>query len=165
MVLSARRSPNYEAPGNVLHAGASVFSMLKATVTFTPRDSSQFIREKIVPGVIAGVAAAQGLIVDEAQAIAPVRSGDFRESIHALDPVDDGKCVRGEVISDVPHAVFVETGTGIRGAASPGALPGATYSTTWPGMESQPTFRPALDTVRRPARDAMASAVRDSLKG
>lgn len=137
--------------------------MLKAKVTFTPRDIGQFIADKIKPGIVAGVAAAQSVIVQEAQAICPVRTGALRDSITAEDPVDDGSAVTGQVSANMSYAGYVEFGTGIRGAASPGAGP-YPYSSTWPGMVAQPYLRPALDTARQSVRGAMASAVRDSLK-
>lgn len=136
--------------------------MLKATVTFTPRDISQFIADKIKPGIAAGVAAAQAVIAQEAQAICPVRTGALRDSITAEDPSDNGTSVCGTVSANMPYAAYVEFGTGIRGAASPGAGP-YPYSSAWPGMVAQPYLRPALDSARQAVRDALASAVRDSM--
>ncbi|WP_371538383.1 HK97 gp10 family phage protein [Streptomyces sp. NBC_00466] len=46
-------------------------------------------------------------VVDAAQAIAPVRSGCFRDSIHA----EDGPAGSVQVVSDLDYSVYVELGT------------------------------------------------------
>lgn len=137
---------------------------LKARVQYTPRSSAgQFIAATITPGVIASVKAAQGLIVQEAQSMCPVRTGALRESIAAVEPDDSGKTVTGAVEATAPYAGYVEFGTGIRGAASPGAGP-YPYSPTWPGMEAQPFLRPALDSTREAVKEVFASNLSIALK-
>jgi HK97 gp10 family phage protein len=85
-------------------------------------------------------------VLEEAEAIVPVDTGELRESGHVVIE-RAGSSVRGVVIFDSPHAAFVEFGTGIRGMESPGAGPGP-YNPSWPGMTAQPYVRPALDTSR-----------------
>jgi len=137
---------------------------LKSRVQFTPRNTSgQFIAAKVTPGVIASVAAAQGLIVQEAQSICPVRTGALRDSIKPEEPDDSGKTVVGAVVASAPYAGYVEYGTGIRGAASAGAGP-YPYSPTWPGMEARPFLRPSLDTAREAVKAVFASQLAISLK-
>ena len=127
----------------------------KATSRFTPRDLVR-AQAAIVPRVVAAITAGCAAVVTEAQAIAPVETGEFRDSIATESVELVGNVVTGTVSATAPHAAFVEFGTGIRGAASLGAGAGP-YSTTWPGMAAQPTLRPAIDTARPAIRDAFAA--------
>ena len=137
---------------------------LKAKVQFTQRgDLGRFIETKVTPGVIASVKAAQGLIVQEAKAMAPVRTGNLRDSIAADDPEETGKSVVGAVTASASYAGYVEYGTGIRGSQSAGAGP-YPYSPTWHGMEAHPFLRPALDTTREAVKELFASNLSISLK-
>lgn len=100
------------------------------------------------------------VILEEAEAIVPVDTGELRESGHTEIEVNGAEAT-GYVVFDSDHAAYVEFGTGQRGAASPGAGDGP-YDPNWPGMVAQPYLRPALDTAR-PAiveifRDNVASA-------
>ncbi len=100
-----------------------------------------------LPGIVAAISEGCEAVVVEAQTIVPVDTGELRDSIHT-EPVEvSGNIVHGSVVADAEHAGFVEFGTGIRGAASPGAGLGP-YSTSWPGMPAQPYMRPATDTAR-----------------
>lgn len=137
---------------------------LKAKVAYTPRGAGgQFITARLTPGVIASVRAAQGLIVQEAQNLAPVRTGALRDSIAASEPEETGKTVVGAVGASAPYAGYLEYGTGVRGAASAGAGP-YPYSASWPGMEARPFLRPALDTTREAVKEIFASALSIALK-
>lgn len=120
---------------------------LSARVQFTPRsDSGRFVEAYITPGVTASVQASCQLIQDRAQEIVPVDTGALRESI-TTEIDTSGKTVVGAVAPHTDYAAYVEFGTGIRGASSPGAGAGP-YSSTWPGMPAQPYMRPALDESR-----------------
>ena len=137
---------------------------LNARVQYSPRgDLGRFIEAKLKPGIAASVAEAQGLIVEEAQRLCPVRTGALRDSIHAEDTQETGKTVVGNVVADAPYAAYVEFGTGIRGASSEGAGKGP-YSPTWPGMEAQPFLRPALDATREAVRETFHSNLSVSLQ-
>ena len=99
------------------------------------------------------------MIKDRAQEIVPVDTGALRESIdyqvyRGIQNIERGGSIGGSAFSvtgivqpDEPYAAYVEFGTGIRGASSPGAGAGP-YSSTWPGMPAQPYMRPALDESR-----------------
>ncbi len=113
--------------------------------------------------MIAGVKAAQGLIVQEAKDLCPVDTGFLRDSIAASEPDETGKTVVGAVVASAPYSSFVEFGTGIRGAASPGAGKGP-YSPTWPGQPAQPYLRPALDSTRTVVKEAFAGSLSVELK-
>lgn len=93
------------------------------------------------------------IVLEEAEAIVPVDTGDLRDSGH-VEAVSD---IQAAVVFDSDHAVYVEYGTGQRGAASPGAGEGP-YDPNWPGMVAQPYLRPALDT----ARPAIVELFRDN---
>jgi hypothetical protein len=86
-------------------------------------------------------------VLEEAEAIVPVDTGELRESGHVEAPKDNAGRVVGSVVFDADHAAYVEYGTGIRGASSEGAGDGP-YNPNWPGMVAQPYLRPALDKAR-----------------
>ncbi len=137
---------------------------LKARVQFTPRsDLGRYIATRVTPGVIAGVKAAQGLIVQEAKDLCPVDTGFLRDSITAGEPDETGKSVVGTVVASAPYAGYVEYGTGQRGASSAGAGP-YPYNPKWPGQAAQPFLRPALDSTRTVVREAFASSLSVELK-
>lgn len=117
---------------------------------YQPRaDSGQFLVAKITEAVTLGITNWADRVLATAQAIVPVRSGELRDSGH-VEVTEAGKTVYAAVVFDSPHSIFVEFGTGQRGAASPGAgdVP---YSPTWPGMPAQPYLRPAFDQHRNEA--------------
>ncbi len=93
------------------------------------------------------------VVLEEAEAIVAVDTGELRDSGH-IEVVSDSSAA---VVFDSDHAAFVEYGTGRRGAASPGAGDGP-YDPNWPGMVAQPYLRPALDT----ARPAIVEIFRDN---
>lgn len=131
---------------------------LSARAQFTPRgDLGRFVETRVTPAVVASVQAACQLIEDRAKELAPVDTGALRDSITTT--IDDsGKTVVGWVQPNVPYSVFVEYGTGIRGAESAGAGAGP-YSSTWPGMVAQPYMRPALDESRGAVLDLFRSNI------
>ncbi len=96
------------------------------------------------------------IVLEEAEAIVPVDTGELRESGHTEIEVKGAEAT-GYVVFDAEHAAFIEYGTGERGAASPGAGEGP-YTPGWPGMPAQPYIRPALDT----ARPAIVEVFRDN---
>ncbi len=120
---------------------------LQATATFKPRgDLGRYVETHITPAVVASVRASVKVIEEAAKAKAPVDTGALQASI--TSSVDDsGKTVIGTVGPHVFYAPYVEFGTGIRGAASPGAGAGP-YSPSWPGQPAQPFMRPAIDEHR-----------------
>lgn len=124
-----------------------------ATGRYTPRgDAGQFVKAKIVPGIMDAVRASVAAIAEEARAIVPVDTGELRDSIDSR--VDDtGTSVYGSVFATAPHAGYVEFGTGVRGMESPGAGP-YPYNPKWPGMPAQPYLRPAQDTCRPQIKSA-----------
>ena len=133
--------------------------IVSAKSVYRPRLSTgQFIDAKITPGVIAAVEASDAMVLQEAQAIVPVRSGELLASGKVLPVEQKGSTVVGGVAFTAHHAAYVEFGTGIRGAAGPGSGP-YPYSTTWPGMSPQPYLRPALDTAREAIRGLFRSQV------
>lgn len=90
---------------------------------------------------------AAAAVLETAESIVPVDTGELRTSGKISVGAVDGTTISAQVIFDADHAAYVEFGTGIRGAASPGAGPGP-YNANWPGMPSQPYVRPALDIER-----------------
>ncbi len=137
---------------------------LKAKVQFTPRDNfGRYIEVRVTPAAIKGTKAANGILFDATQQRVHVDSGDLKSSGTQEIEVTE-RTVVGRVIYTAAHARFNEFGTGIRGAASPGASADVTYSSTWPGMAAIPFMRPALDDVRDPMKNAFASEMSAGLK-
>ncbi len=137
---------------------------LHATSTYTPRSTAgQFIETNVTPGVIAAVEASDQLVLQESQMLVPVDTGELKASGSVLPVESTGKTVSGGVVYTAGHAGYVEYGTGIRGASSPGAGP-YPYSSTWAGMPAQPYLRPALDTAREAIRGLFRSQVALRLK-
>lgn len=101
-------------------------------------------------------------MLQEAQAIVPVDTGELRDS-GAVVMEESDKRVVGHVVFSAGHAGFVEWGTGIRGSESPGAGPWI-YSSTWPGMAARPFLRPSLDVARDAGRALFASQVSAAMK-
>ncbi len=136
---------------------------IRATATATPRGSSgQFIQSRITPAIRAAVQAATQLVLEEAQSIVPVDTGELRDS-GRMDVRDGDKTVIGTVEFTADHSAYVEWGTGIAGASSAGAGKGP-YSPTWPGMVAQPYLRPALDTARSAIKEVFASQISAAMK-
>ncbi len=128
-----------------------------ATGVFTPAPLS------VVMGILGtqlqkGAEDAVALVYKKADALVPVDTGELRGSA-SNEVVDSGSVVTGTVAYESDHAAFVEFGTGIRGAASPGAGP-YSYDPTWPGMDAQPFLRPALDESDEDVLDAIVGALR-----
>lgn len=124
----------------------------KATSTFRPVDLVK-IRQILVPKILAAVREGAEAVVEEAQAIVPVDTGDLHASIHVASLELVGTSVSATVTADSPHAAFVEYGTGIRGEGTyMGDLPADWQydykNQNWPGHAAQPFMRPALDIGR-----------------
>lgn len=123
-----------------------------ANAKFTPVALGTVIA-KFLPRIIAATTEGANAVVAEAQTIAPVDTGEFRDSIHVATVEVVGTTVQATVIADAPHSEFVEFGTGVRGEGTyPWDLPeGWTYDfrgQNWQGHAAQPTMRPALDTAQ-----------------
>jgi HK97 gp10 family phage protein len=131
---------------------------LHATAIFRPRsDAGRFVEVKVSPAVKAAVVASCKLIENAAKAMCPVDTGTLQDSISTT--IDDsGKTIIGRVGPHTDYAAYVEFGTGIAGAGSPGAGEGP-YNTSWPGMPAQPYMRPALDENRQAVYDVFGKEV------
>ena len=80
----------------------------------------------------------------QAKTLAPVDTGELRRSIHT-EVKKENKAIVGRVYTNNDHAVYVEFGTGQRGAESPIDRPiNVTYKQDWAGMSAQPYLYPAL---------------------
>jgi hypothetical protein len=133
---------------------------LRATATFKARDISGTL-EKIATGAANGVleVATQGQALS--QLYAPVDTGALRESIQVKSDLGETSA-QASWGPDVPYDVYVEFGTGKRGAASADAGPGP-YDPNWPGMVPEPYQRPALDELRGTALDTIAASIKSEL--
>lgn len=64
------------------------------------------------PGVRRDMRARGRRVVQAAQAAAPVRTGEYRDSIHLEDGTDPGEVL---VVASAGHSIYVELGTRERG--------------------------------------------------
>ncbi len=136
---------------------------IRATVTSTARgDTGRFIANRITPAVRAAVEASAQFVLQEAQQIVPVDTGELRDSGKTVI-VEQDKRIVGNVVFTADHAGYVEFGTGQRGAASPGAGP-YPYSPTWHGMPARPYLRSSLDTARDVIRELFKSQIAAEMK-
>ena len=118
---------------------------INATATFTPSPNfSRYVESVIVPDLVQGVDEASERIFTEALALVPYKTGELHDSGALIPATDQGGQVVGGFEFTSDHAVYVEYGTGRRGASSPGAGEGP-YDPNWPGMAAQPYVRPAMD--------------------
>lgn len=123
------------------------------------RNLDTLIRSIVVPPVLQAVDACCDLILNQAMANAPIRSGDLKNS-GRKSVEENGLSVVGTVAFTAPWSAFVEFGTGVRGRGTyPYPLPQSGVPFTgkwiydyknqnWQGMVSQAFLRPALDTVQ-----------------
>jgi HK97 gp10 family phage protein len=133
-----------------------------AKVSFTPRNTyGEFVPGIVTPAVRAAVEGVCDNVLTLAQQRCPVLTGALRDSIKTVIK-DNVKSITGYVAPNMPYAGYPEFGTGIRGAASPGAGSGP-YSPTWPGMAAQPYMRPALDETRAGIVALMAGKIAASI--
>ena len=136
---------------------------LSATTRWAPRaDLGRFVEVKINPAARTAVEQSNAIVVAEAKRLCPVDTGELQNSIMSSVTEAD-KTIVGEIAATAPYAVYVEYGTGIRGAGSAGAGPGP-YSATWAGMVAQPFMRPALDAARKAVMDSFASNIAVALR-
>jgi HK97 gp10 family phage protein len=149
-------------------------SQLSAKVTITVGDVPGLLA-KVAMGTYNGVSDGAEIVETAAKENAPVATGALRDSIdttvvRGIQNTQGGGPLNaslfGVTATVAPHTdydVYVEFGTGKRGAASPGAGPGDWYSPDWPGMKAQPYLRPAADDNRDAVVDAITSGVAEAL--
>ena len=124
--------------------------------------------EDVLPAAAVGVGKAAKAIEKTARKlapVAPVNGGNLRKSIRASAPeVKDG-AVEAKVSAGAEYAVYVEYGTGVRGAESdlPAGMPPATYSTDWNGQTAQPYMYPAKKQNEQKATGMIADEVRKAV--
>jgi HK97 gp10 family phage protein len=148
-------------------------SQLSAKVTITVGDVPGLLA-KVAMGTYNGVSDGAQIVETAAKENAPVATGALRDSIdttvvRGIQNTQGGgplnSSLFGVTATVAPHTdydVYVEFGTGRRGAASPGAGEGP-YDPNWPGMAAQPYMRPAADDNRDAVVDAITSGVAEAL--
>ncbi len=131
--------------------------------TYKPRgDAGRFVVAKVTEALKQGITAWAERVLGTAQSLVPVDTGELKASGHVVVN-ETGSTVAAAVVFDAGHSVFVEYGTGQRGAASPGAGPGP-YNPSWPGMAAQPYLRPAYDEHRGEALGMTKEAIAVAIK-
>lgn len=137
--------------------------IVTATSTDMP-DRTAEILSRIRSAVYNSVATACEIVAEEAKAIVPVRTGTLRDSISARPPAEENGVVVGAVEATAPYAMYVEYGTGRRGAESPGRGEGP-YSMGWAGMAAQPYLRPAIDSSKSEIQQTFVENLRNAILG
>ncbi len=107
--------------------------ILHATATFRPGNTAGLYAQ-VAAGLYAGVTEAAALVEGEAKTLCPVDTGALRDSIdtvitRGINAVAGSDAalsaglftVQAVISPHQPYSIFVEFGTGQRGAASPGA--------------------------------------------
>lgn len=126
-----------------------------STSTFTP---NPLALDLVRRGILAGVQEVTQAVESQARAYAPVRTGYLVSTIESTAPEDNGSSVSATVAALAPYAVYVEYGTGMRGAATGG---GEGYGSQ-PGMVAQPYMRPAIDEAANTGPDTIAAAIAEA---
>jgi HK97 gp10 family phage protein len=129
---------------------------------YKPRNGGgQFVAAQISKGVREAVIEWAGDVLDTARGLVPVDTGELKASGH-VTVAETNKTLAVAVSFDADHAGFIEFGTGIRGASSPGAGDGP-YSPTWAGQSAQPYLRPAFDQNRSKAEAMTREKIQEAL--
>lgn len=134
---------------------------ITSSSVYQPRDGGRFVVAKVTEGIRAGIVEWASEVLQTAQALVPVDTGELRSSGH-VTVAETGKSIAAAVSFDADHAGFVEFGTGMRGATSPGAGDGP-YSTSWAGMPAQPYLRPAFEENRGKAQQMTREKIQEAL--
>jgi hypothetical protein len=132
----------------------------RASVTIKFSDMDSYVEQNIVPHLVQAQKDATNAVLVEAQAIVPIDTGDLHDSGRTdVEWLASIRHVDGYISFTAPYAMFVEYGTGIRGAGTyPYDLPDSGVPITgswiydyknqnWIGHTAQPYLRPALDTA------------------
>jgi len=113
-----------------------------------------------------GIRKATIKVQGDAKLLAPVDTGQLRNSIQAETKQESGKVV-GRVYTNVEYAAYVEFGTGQRGEASPSPPKSPEdiyYRQDWAGMEAQPYLYPAAKQNERKVPEIVAAELRKELR-
>lgn len=133
---------------------------VNASSSWQPGDITGILA-RIGGAVVGGVTNAGQAGLTMEQSLTPVDTGALlaSETLEITQPTDTS--VQAEFGPHIFYSVYVEFGTGKRGAESADRGPGP-YSSTWPGQTPQPYCRPTLDWL---ANGAALDAVSDAVAG
>ncbi len=122
--------------------------------------------EDVLPAAAVGVGKAAKAIEKTARKLAPVDTGELRKKIKASEPEIKDGAAEANVAATAAHSVYVEYGTGVRGAEStlPAGMPPATYRSDWAGQPAQPYMYPAFKQNEQKAKDTIADEVRKAVE-
>ena len=124
--------------------------------------------DQLMPALVNGLKKGAAEVSATAREIVPVDTSELQKSIRARAPTVDGNTASVEVKATAEHAVYVEMGTGERGAAStfPEGMEAApSYATGHGGQEAQPYMFPALKQNEPRIREEIAKAVKKAVNG
>jgi len=151
-----------------LDAGCTIRGIEVARLNLTsfsqyqPRDGGRFVAATIDDAVLQAVTDWANLVFQTSQELVAVDTGELKAS-GRVEVAITGKTFTAAIVYDSDHSVYVEFGTGIRGAASAGAGDGP-YDPNWPGMPAQPYLRPAFDQHREEAPSMVKATIAVALR-
>ncbi len=123
--------------------------------------------DDVLPAAMKGVWKAAKAVEKDARKLSPPPvSHTLIKSIRASKPVINGDAVEATVEAGAEHAVYVEYGTGVRGAGStlPEGMPPATYRTDWTGQVAQPFMYPAMKQNEQKTKATIANEIRKAVE-
>jgi hypothetical protein len=132
---------------------------IRATATFRPGNYAA-VEAKLLPRLIEGATVGANIVLDISQEMVPVDTGELKGS-GRVSVEKQGTVITGYIVyggDGIDYALYVEAGTGRRGATSAGSGPWE-YNLAWPGMVAEPYIRPALDIGRQDVLDAFRAAL------
>lgn len=130
---------------------------LTSFAQYQSRDNGRFIQNILTDAVREGAMGFGEAILERAQQLVPVDTGELRES-GSVTATESGRTLFVSVDFAAEHGPYVEFGTGIRGAQSAGAGDGP-YNLNWGGMEARPFLRTAWEELHDQAPDFIKAKV------
>lgn len=103
-----------------------------------------------------------------AKRLVPVDTGELRDSIVVTDVQASGATASAKVEATAEHSVYVEYGTGARGASAtfPEGMSGApAYTTDCAGQAAQPYMYPAYAQKKKAVIKVIEDAVKKAVGG
>lgn len=146
---------------------------MAGSISFEIRGSQKLLRKfqnmtpNVERGLTDGLNRAAQLVNRRAKMLAPIDTGDLRGKIHAESAQKNGDEISASVIASSDHAVFVEFGTGVRGAGSypyPTTL-SLSYDSDCAGQVAQPYLGRALHSSEADVDKIVIQAVARAMKG
>lgn len=128
-------------------------------------DNLEEAADAIRDGCVKGINDGLRKVIDDALPKINNVTGQLKNSFELRAAKATASGAEGSVHADGGHALFVEMGTGARGAASGGddKAPGGAYTIEWPGMAARPFLYPAYKANQGKIVSCVADAIGEAL--